>query len=94
MVMALQADDGLHYFGVQGIYGWEDPPILDAPYDEVTKGDRTFRVYAEGDRIGLVSWTDDGNLYWVTNSLLQTLTNDQMMGIAESTKAFTPDKKK
>ena len=60
----------------------------------MTKGDRTFRVYAEGDRIGLVSWTDDGNLYWVTNSLLQTLTNDQMMGIAESTKAFTPDKKK
>ena len=93
MVMALQADDGLHYFGVQGIYGWEDPPILDAPYDEVTKGDRTFRVYPEGDRIGLVSWTEDGNLYWVSNSLLQTLTNDQMLGIAESTKAFTPDRK-
>ena len=26
-----QLSDGIHYFGVQGIQGWEDPPILDNP---------------------------------------------------------------
>ena len=93
MVMDLQLSDGDHYFGLQGIYGWEDPPILDAPHDDVTKDGRDFKVYHEGDRISLVSWTDNGNLYWISNSILQTLTDNQMMGIARSTKPFTPNKK-
>lgn len=89
MVFALEAADGTHYFGVQGIRGWEDPPILEAPYDEVTSGGRTFRVYSEGDRIRLVAWFVDGNVYWISNSLLLTLDNDEMLGMARSTRAFT-----
>ena len=89
MVFALQASDGTHYFGVQGLEGWENPPILETPYEEVTAAGRTFRVYSEGDRIRLVAWFSDGNVYWISNSLLLTLDNDQMLGMARSTRMFT-----
>jgi LCP family protein required for cell wall assembly len=92
MVMEVLFDDGTHYFGLQGLRGWTDPPILDAPHDEVEMDDRKFQVYPEGDRIKLVSWTDGENVYWIANSLLLGLTNDQMLGMARSSRAFTPDK--
>ena len=92
MVMSVLEDDGTHYFGLQGIRGWTDPPILEAPHDELEMDDRTFQVYPEGDRIRLVSWTEDDNVYWISNSLLLTLDNEQMLGMARSTRAFTPDK--
>ncbi len=91
MVMVLEAPDGLHYFGLQGIRGWQDPPILEAPHDEMTIDGRKFRVYTEGDRIRLISWFDRGNTYWISNSLLLTLTNEQMLGMARATRAFTPN---
>lgn len=90
MVMVLQKDDGLHYFGVQGIRGWQDPPILEAPHDEMTMAGRDFKVYSEGGRVKLVAWHERGNTYWISNSLLLTLTNDQMLGMARSTRPFTP----
>ncbi len=92
MVMMLRLPDGDHYFGLQGIRGWTDPPILDAPHDEVEMDDRKFQVYPEGDRIRLISWTDGDNVYWISNSLLLTIDNEQMLGMARSTRAFTPNK--
>lgn len=92
MVMSVLEDDGTHYFGLQGIRGWTDPPILEAPHDELEMDDRTFQVYPEGDRIRLVSWTEGDNVYWISNTLLLTLDNEQMLGMARSTRAFTPDK--
>jgi LCP family protein required for cell wall assembly len=91
MVMFLEASDGLHYFGLQGIRGWQDPPILEAPHEELKIDGRDFRVYTEGDRIRLISWFDSGNTYWISNSLLLTLTNDQMLGMARATRAITPN---
>lgn len=90
MVLALEASDGTHYFGVQGLRGWNDPPILEAPHEGLTMDDRDFNVYYEGDRIRLISWQDGDNTYWISNSILLTLENEQMLGMARSTKAFTP----
>lgn len=92
MVLSLLKDDGTHYFGLQGLRGWTDPPILEAPHDEIEMDDRKFNIFPEGDRIRLISWTDGDNVYWITNSLLLTLDNEQMLGMARSTRAFTPDK--
>ena len=89
MVFALAAADGTHYFGLQGLREWEDPPILEGPYEEVSWGGRSFRVYSEGDRIRLVAWFSDGNVYWISNSLLLTLDNDEMLGMARSTRLYT-----
>ncbi|MBK5110109.1 MAG: LCP family protein [Thermoleophilia bacterium] len=90
MVMALQLGDGLHYFGLQGVRGWGDPPILEAPSEDISMDGRDFRVYPEGDRVRLVAWSEGGNTYWISNSILLTLTNEQMLGMARSTRAFTP----
>ncbi|MGA7396298.1 MAG: LCP family protein [Solirubrobacterales bacterium] len=90
MVLALEASDGIHYFGVQGLRGWNDPPILEAPHETISMDDRDFNVYWEGDRIRIISWRDGDNTYWISNSILLTLENEQMLGMARSTKAFTP----
>ncbi len=72
------------YFGVQGLHGWTDPPILKDPSESRKMDGRDYEIYLDGDRIRLVSWQQGDNVYWVSNSLLQTLTNDQMLGIARS----------
>lgn len=89
MVMALQLSDGLHYFGLQGIREWQDPPILDAPHETIQMDDRDFDVYYEGDRIRRIAWHEDGDTYWISNSILLTLENEQMLGMARSTRGFT-----
>ena len=81
--MVLQLPQG-DYFGIQGIRGWSNPPILAEPSETRTIGGREYGIFIDGDRVRVISWEQNGNSYWVSNSLLQTLTNDQMLGIARS----------
>ena len=90
--MVLQLPQG-DYFGVQGIRGWDDPPILDGQSIDKTIGDRDYEIFLDGDRVRLIAWHEEGNTYWVVNSLLQTLTNDQMLGIARSVGEIVPNPK-
>jgi len=83
-----------NYFGVQGIRGWEDPPILDDPTEEKTVNGREYSIYTDSGEIKLVAWHRGENTYWISNSLQQSLTNEQMMGIAESCHVIEPTKKK
>jgi LCP family protein required for cell wall assembly len=80
----------LSYFGVQGIRGWEDPPILDDPTETKTVYGREYSLYTDSGQIKLVAWHHGDNTYWISNSLQQSLTNDQMMGIAESCHLIAP----
>jgi polyisoprenyl-teichoic acid--peptidoglycan teichoic acid transferase len=84
MVLAIQMSDGLHYFDVQGIQGWSDPPILDRPSLTETIHGRDYQIYVAGDRVKMVAWHRGDDTYWISNSLLQELSNDQMMGMARS----------
>jgi LCP family protein required for cell wall assembly len=81
--MVLQLPQG-DYFGIQGVHGWPDPPILNSPSESRTMSGRDYDIFLDGDRIRLISWHQGDNSYWVSNSLLQTLTNEQMLGIARS----------
>ena len=81
-----------HYFGIQGIHGWEDPPILDNPTVTETIHDREFDIYIDSGRIKLIAWHRGENTYWVSNDLLQTLSNDQMIGIATLGQGAVPKK--
>ena len=83
-----------NYFGVQGIRGWEDPPILDDPTEEKTVNGREYSIYTDSGKIKLVAWHRGENTYWISNTLQQSLTNEQMMGIAESCHVIEPTKKK
>jgi hypothetical protein len=82
-----------NYLGVQGIRGWEDPPILDDPTETETVNGREYSIYTDSGKIKLVAWHRGENTYWISNSLQQLLTNKQMMGIAESCHVIEPQRK-
>jgi LCP family protein required for cell wall assembly len=82
------------YFGVQGIQGWEDPPILDDPTETKKVNGREYFIYTDSGQIKLVAWHRGEDTYWISNSLQQSLTNEQMMGVAESCHVILPKKKK
>lgn len=73
------------YYGIQGTR-WMDPPILDSPSEERTINGRKFELHYEGDRLRLVAWRTPKAVYWVSNTLLQTLSERQMIAIARSTR--------
>jgi len=93
MVMVAEMSDGTHYFGVQGIRGWSDPPILDDPSLTKTIRGRDYDIFVDGENVKMVAWRRGDNVYWVSNDLLRTLTNDQMIGMARSAKVIVPKKK-
>jgi hypothetical protein len=93
MVAEYQPEYEVNYFGVQGIRGWEDPPILDDPTETQTVNGREYSIYTDSGKIKLVAWHRGENTYWISNSLQQSLTNEQMMGIAESCHLILPKKK-
>jgi LCP family protein required for cell wall assembly len=71
------------YYGIQGMT-WRTPPLLDTPDGTKTMKGRKYNLYYDGTRLRIVSWTTPHGVYWVANSLLRTLTNKQMLGIAGS----------
>ncbi len=93
MVALYQPEYEINYFGVQGIQGWEDPPILDNPTETKTVHGREYSIYTDSGQIKLVAWHRGASTYWIANSLQQSLTNEQMMGIAESCRVILPKKK-
>jgi LCP family protein required for cell wall assembly len=71
------------YYGVQGT-SWKSPPILDDPSERERMRGRTYEIFYDGDRIRLIAWRTPRAVYWVSNSLSQTLNNAQMRAIARS----------
>ncbi len=94
MVVELPLSDGVHYFGLQGVQGWAEPPILTNPSLNKKIHGREYEIFIDGDRIPLVAWHRGDNTYWVSNDLLNTLTNDQMIGIARSANVKIPNPKR
>jgi polyisoprenyl-teichoic acid--peptidoglycan teichoic acid transferase len=71
------------YYGFMGTR-WRDPPILDNPAEERTIGDRTYKLYYDGDRLRMVAWQTDQGSFWVSNSYIETIPNADMLKIAQS----------
>jgi polyisoprenyl-teichoic acid--peptidoglycan teichoic acid transferase len=70
------------YYGFEGTL-WKDPPILDNPTDERTIGDRTYKLYYDGDRLRMVAWQTDWGSFWLSNSFIETVPNEDMLKIAQ-----------
>jgi hypothetical protein len=81
--MVIEAPGIGEYVGVQGT-DWKDPPILDNPTGTMKAGGRKLLLFRDGSRLRLVGWKTDRASYWVSNTLLRSLTNRQMVGIARS----------
>ena len=71
------------YYGLQGTT-WKNPPILEDPSETRRIGGREYELHFAGDRLRLVAWRTPKASYWISNTLLQTLTMRQMMAIARS----------
>lgn len=71
------------YYGVQGTT-WKGAPILGGTHHEVKRDGRTLQVYLAGTRAQIVSWTTASGVFWVSNTLSQSLTTRQMVDIAAS----------
>jgi LCP family protein required for cell wall assembly len=70
------------YYGFMGTL-WKDPPILENPTDERTLGDRTYKLFYDGDRLRLVGWQTDRGSFWLTNSYLDTIPGRDLLKIAQ-----------
>ncbi len=71
------------YYGLQGTT-WKDAPILGEPTETRTIDGRRYDLYFGGDRLRTVAWETSEGAYWISNSLLQTLDEDEMLEIATS----------
>jgi LCP family protein required for cell wall assembly len=71
------------YYDVEGT-DWLEPPIVAHPDETQHRDGRTYMIFADGAHIHMVAWRQGKVLYWVINTLLEDLSNQQMMGIADS----------
>jgi LCP family protein required for cell wall assembly len=81
-IVASEGDIG-QYYGIQGM-NWSSPPILDNPSETRMLNGRKFELFFDGSRLRLVAYRRKNDVYWVSNTLLETLTNKQMLALAES----------
>jgi hypothetical protein len=79
------------FYGVSGTT-WEDPPILANPSETREVGGREFDLFYDGDRLRLVAWHTDKASYWLNNSLLQSIDEQEMLEIAETMEDVAPTK--
>jgi LCP family protein required for cell wall assembly len=86
--MVLRAPGVGEYYGVQGMT-WKAPPILDDPDRTITRGKRKLKLYYDGSRLRLVAWKTRKAVYWVSNTLSQSLSKRQMLAIADSLTRLT-----
>ena len=71
------------YYGVQGTT-WNDPPLLKSPSGTRTVAGRKLYLYADGQRLTTVAWHHNGDAYWISNTLTESIPNQQLVGIAAS----------
>ena len=71
------------YYGLQGT-SWRDPPILQHESEKRTIRGREYLLFYNGDRLRLVGWKTDRGSYWISNTLLQTLSAKEMLGVART----------
>jgi LCP family protein required for cell wall assembly len=70
------------YYDFEGT-DWLGPPLFAHAHTQ-RYGGRTYRTVDDGSHIHVVGWRSGGAFYWVTNTLLEDLSNAQMLAIAAS----------
>jgi LCP family protein required for cell wall assembly len=76
------------YYGIQGTT-WKDPPIVKSPTEIKNYRGRKLMIFKDGDRIRLVAWQTKDATYWVSNTLLQTISKNDMIAIARAAKPLS-----
>jgi polyisoprenyl-teichoic acid--peptidoglycan teichoic acid transferase len=82
MTVALNPSQG-EYYGVQGTT-WQTPPILNSPTETRTVAGKALMLFFNGHKLSLAAWRTTQGVYWISNTLADTLSNSQMLAIAGS----------
>jgi hypothetical protein len=69
------------YWGIEETT-WNDAPILDSPSFEQRIHGRVYDLYYSGPHLHMVVLKQNGATYWVTNTILDTMSNETMLAIA------------
>ena len=70
------------YYDFEGT-DWLNPPLFAHARVQVIGG-RSYELVDDGSHIHVVGWRSGRVLYWVTNTLLEELSNAQMLALAKS----------
>jgi LCP family protein required for cell wall assembly len=70
------------YFDFEGT-DWLNPPLFAHAHSQRVGG-RTYLIVDDGSHIHVAGWRSGRALYWVTNTLLEELSNAQLLAIAAS----------
>ena len=62
--------------------------FLEGVTEERRIGRRTYELAYDGDRLRLVAWRTPKAVYWISNTLLLSLDEKQMLAIARSVRAL------
>jgi LCP family protein required for cell wall assembly len=70
------------YYGIEGT-DWTDPPLF-ANADIREYGGRQYKLVGNGHHIQDIGWIVGNDLYWISNTIFDDLSNKQMIALAES----------
>jgi polyisoprenyl-teichoic acid--peptidoglycan teichoic acid transferase len=76
------------YYDVQGTT-WTGAPLFQNPQQTVSVAGRTYYLFYESQHLNLVGWAEHGAVYWVRNSLSNSVPNDELLAISEETRRVT-----
>ena len=69
------------YWGIEETNWDEAPALADASFVHRIRG-REFSLYYSGPHLHMVVLRENGATYWVTNTILDSLSNETMLAIA------------
>jgi polyisoprenyl-teichoic acid--peptidoglycan teichoic acid transferase len=73
------------YYDFQGT-DWQKPPLIAHPNEQRKINHVTYMIFTDGSHVHVIAWRRGPMLYWLTNTLLEDLSNEQMLAIARSAK--------
>jgi polyisoprenyl-teichoic acid--peptidoglycan teichoic acid transferase len=71
------------YYGIQGTT-WLNPPLLRKPTRTQVEHGRRLLEYFDGAHLSVVAFETSTATYWVSNTLINSIPNQQLIGIAAS----------
>ena len=83
VVLTFVMPNGIEYWQVEEST-WKNAPILENPTGHIYYHGRKLQIYSTGGAIQMVALPTKGGTYWVTNSILNELSNSTMIAIAKS----------
>jgi len=85
LVLTFNLNGGVEYWQVEET-NWTSAPIFQSPTAQFTYRGRMYKEFTSGGQIQRIALYAGNSIYWVQNTILNSLSNATMIAIAESLK--------